>query len=138
MGRTNCLCRGADHKIFKGAAGAVGSLVGQIAKIKGCKVIGYAGDDGKCAWLKSIGFDEAFNYKKVDLAESLNKAAPNGVDCYFDNVGGEMTATIISKMNTRGRVAVCGAISHYNEKGGYSKVTDILPLLIGKEIKGSH
>merc|ERR1712035_275205 len=73
--------------------------------------------------------------KKVDLSESLNKAAPNGVDCYFDNVGGEMTATIISKMNVRGRVAVCGAISHYNEKGGYSKVTDILPLMIGKEIK---
>merc|ERR1719471_2328998 len=121
--------------VVSGAAGAVGSLVGQIAKIKGARVIGYAGDDDKCAWLKKIGFDEAINYKKVDIAESLNKAAPNGVDCYFDNVGGEMTATIISKMNTRGRVAVCGAISHYNEKGGFSKVTDILPLLIGKEIK---
>merc|ERR1719277_895775 len=124
-----------DTVVVSGAAGAVGSLVGQIAKIKGARVIGYAGDDDKCAWLKKIGYDEAINYKKVDLAESLNKAAPNGVDCYFDNVGGEMTATIISKMNVRGRVAVCGAISHYNEKGGYSKVTDILPLMIGKEIK---
>merc|ERR1719259_663496 len=130
-----CEPKAGETVVVSGAAGAVGSLVGQIAKIKGCKVIGFAGDDDKCAWLKSIGYDEAINYKKVDLAESLNKAAPNGVDCYFDNVGGEMTATIISKMNVRGRVAVCGAISHYNEKGGYSKVTDILPLMIGKEIK---
>jgi len=130
-----CEPKAGETVVVSGAAGAVGSLVGQIAKIKGCKVIGFAGDDDKCAWLKSIGYDEAINYKKVDLSESLNKAAPNGVDCYFDNVGGEMTATIISKMNVRGRVAVCGAISHYNEKGGYSKVTDILPLMIGKEIK---
>merc|ERR1719474_1871518 len=106
-----CEPKAGETVVVSGAAGAVGSLVGQIAKIKGCKVIGFA------------GYDDAINYKKVDLAESLNKAAPNGVDCYFDNVGGEMTATILSKMNMRGRVTVCGAISHYNEKGGYSKVT---------------
>ena len=87
-----------------------------LSKIKGCRVIGYAGTDDKCAWLKEIGFDEAFNYKKVGVVESLSKAAPKGVDCYFDNVGGEMTAGILSLMNTRGRVAVCGAISHYNDK----------------------
>ena len=113
-------------------------------------MIGYAGDDGKYAWLKSIGFDEAFNYKKIGVAESLAKAAPKGVDCYFDNVGGEMTAAVLASMNTRysvysvysvysmntrGRVAVCGAISHYNDQGGYTKVTDILPLAIQKEIK---
>merc|ERR1711971_1095295 len=68
----------------------VGSLVGQVAKIKGCNVVGFAGTDEKCAWLKSIGFDHAFNYKKVGVAESLAKAAPKGVDCYFDNVGGEL------------------------------------------------
>merc|ERR1719220_3280585 len=94
-----------------------------------------AGSDDKCAWLKQIGFDEAFNYKKVGVVESLSKAAPKGVDCYFDNVGGEMTAGILSLMNTPGRVAVCGAISHYNDKGGYTKVTDILPLSIQKELK---
>ena len=147
--------------MVSGAAGAVGSLVGQIAKIKGARVIGYAGDDDKVAWLKSIGYDEAFNYKKVGVAESLATAAPRGVDCYFDNVGGEMSAAVLLNMNTRGRVAVCGAISHYNEKvmltlkfflqtkkyflqlknilitfqGGYSKVTDILPLAIAKELK---
>ena len=102
--------------VVSGAAGAVGSLVGQIAKIKGARVIGYAGDDDKVAWLKSIGYDEAFNYKKVGVAESLAAAAPRGVDCYFDNVGGEMSAAVLLNMNTRGRVAVCGAISHYNEK----------------------
>ena len=147
--------------VVSGAAGAVGSLVGQIAKIKGARVIGYAGDDDKVAWLKSIGYDEAFNYKKVGVAESLATAAPRGVDCYFDNVGGEMSAAVLLNMNTRGRIAVCGAISHYNEKvmltlnfflqtnkyflqlknilitfqGGYSKVTDILPLAIAKELK---
>ena len=102
---------------------------------QGCRVIGYAGDDSKCDWLKKIGFDEAFNYKKIGVLESLEKAAPKGVDCYFDNVGGEMTAAVLSKMNVRGRVSVCGAISHYNDQGGYTKVTDILPLAIHKELK---
>merc|ERR1712142_1009025 len=113
----------------------MGNLVGQIAKNMGCRVIGFAGTDEKCAWLKTIGFDEAFNYKKTGVSESLAKAAPHGVDCYFDNVGGEMTAAVMAAMNTRGRVAVCGAISHYNEVGGYSKVTDVLPLCVFKELK---
>merc|ERR1711971_821241 len=114
--------------------GVGGSLVGQIAKIKGCNVVGFAGTDEKCNWLKSIGFDHAFNYKKVGVAESLAKAAPKGVDCYFDNVGGEMSVAVLNAMNTRGRAAICGAISHYNEVGGYSKTTDILPLCIFKEL----
>jgi len=130
-----CNPQPGETVVVSGAAGAVGSLVGQIAKIKGCRVIGYAGDDDKCAWLKSIGYDEAFNYKKVGVAESLAKAAPKGVDCYFDNVGGEMTAAVMMAMNVRGRAAICGAISHYNEKGEYSKVTDILPIAIHKELK---
>merc|ERR1719508_193232 len=129
-----CKPKAGETVVVSGAAGAVGSLVGQIAKLKGCKVIGYAGTDEKCQWLKGMGFDEAINYKKVGVLESLAKAAPNGVDCYFDNVGGEMSAAVMSLMNTRGRVAVCGAISHYNEVGGYSKVTDVLPLCVGKEL----
>lgn len=73
--------------MVSGAAGAVGSLVGQIAKIKGCHVIGYAGSDDKVKWLtEELGFDRAYNYKTVDWNASLKEAAPNGVDCYFDNV----------------------------------------------------
>merc|ERR1712088_735084 len=105
-----CEAKKGDTVVVSGAAGAVGNLVGQIAKNMGCRVIGFAGTDEKCAWLKSIGFDEAFNYKKCVVAESLVKAAPNGVDCYFDNVGGDMSAAVMAAMNTRGRVAVCGAI----------------------------
>merc|ERR1712106_964534 len=130
-----CQPKAGETVVVSGAAGAVGSLVGQIAKIKGCKVIGYAGNDQKCEWLKTIGFDFAFNYKTNEVAETLKTAAPTGVDCYFDNVGGEMSAAVMAAMNTRGRVAVCGAISHYNDVGGYSKVTDVLPLCIFKELK---
>lgn len=72
--------------VVTGAAGAVGSIVGQIAKIKGCKVIGVAGSDEKGQFLKELGFDEFINYKEPNFAESLKKYAPNGVDCYFDNV----------------------------------------------------
>jgi len=130
-----CSPKPGETVVVSGAAGAVGSVVGQIAKIKGCKVIGFAGSDEKCSWLKSIGFDHAFNYKKCGVAESLAQAAPNGVDCYFDNVGGEMSIAVLNAMNTRGRAAICGAISHYNEVGGYSKTQDILPLCIFKELK---
>jgi len=129
-----CKPKAGETVVVSGAAGAVGSLVGQIAKIKGCTVVGFAGTDDKCAWLRSIGFDHAFNYKKSDVAESLKTAAPKGVDCYFDNVGGEMSIAVLNAMNTRGRAAICGAISHYNEVGGYSKTTDILPLCIFKEL----
>merc|ERR1719466_708787 len=129
-----CKPKAGETVVVSGAAGAVGSLVGQIAKIKGCNVVGFAGSDEKCAWLRSIGFDHAFNYKKSDVAESLKTAAPKGVDCYFDNVGGEMSIAVLNAMNTRGRASICGAISHYNEVGGYSKTTDILPLCIFKEL----
>merc|ERR1719259_854310 len=128
-----CEPKAGETVVVSGAAGAVGSLVGQIAKIKGCKVIGFAGTDEKVAWLKEIGYDYAYNYKKTSVDESLNKAAPNGVDCYFDNVGGEMTATIISKMNKRGRVSVCGSICNYNE--AKRDCADLLPLLVFKELK---
>lgn len=78
--------------VVSGAAGAVGSLVGQIAKIKGCYVIGYAGTDEKVRWLvEELGFDKAFNYKTVDIGKSLTEAAPKGVDCYFDNVSQQLS-----------------------------------------------
>ncbi|CAG4949103.1 unnamed protein product [Colias eurytheme] len=111
-----CQPKAGETVVVTGAAGAVGSIVGQIAKIKGCKVIGFAGTDDKVAWLQNeLGFDKAYNYKTCNLNEVLKVAAPNGVDCYFDNVGGEMSSTIISHMNNFGRVSVCGSISAYND-----------------------
>ncbi|KAM4708125.1 prostaglandin reductase 1-like [Discoglossus pictus] len=98
------------------AAGAVGAVVGQIAKIKGCKVVGSAGSDEKVAYLKSIGFDEAFNYKTVStVADALKKASPEGYDCYFENVGGDFADAALQQMKNFGRIAVCGCISLYND-----------------------
>ncbi|XP_029310296.1 prostaglandin reductase 1-like isoform X2 [Cottoperca gobio] len=102
--------------LVNAAAGAVGSVVGQIAKIKGCKVVGSAGSDAKVAFLKELGFDEAFNYKTVgSLEETLKKASPDGYDCFFENVGGPSSSVALQQMKNFGRIAVCGAISTYND-----------------------
>ena len=105
-----------DVVFVSGAAGAVGSEVGQIAKLKGAaKVIGSAGSDEKVRVLKEeYGFDEAFNYKAGPVAEQLKQAAPEGIDVYFDNVGGEHLEAAISSLHVHGRVTVCGMISMYN------------------------
>jgi NADPH-dependent curcumin reductase CurA len=109
--------------VVSGAAGAVGSIVGQIGKILGCHVIGIAGTNEKVELLKSkFGFDEAINYKTTgNMTEAIAKACPNGVDIYFDNVGGEISDAVMSNLNKKSRVPVCGAISLYNntaeEKG---------------------
>jgi len=113
-----CDPKSGETVVVSGAAGAVGSAVGQIAKIRGCRVVGIAGSDDKLAWLKSIGFDDVINYKTADVPKALHVACPTGVDCYFDNVGGELADTVISQMNVRGRVAFCGAISSYNKTPG--------------------
>jgi NADPH-dependent curcumin reductase CurA len=99
-----------------GAAGAVGSLVGQLAKLKGASlVVGSAGSDEKVAWLiDELGYDQAFNYKSGPVAKQLFAAAPDGIDVYFDNVGGEHLEAAIHALNVHGRVAMCGAISMYN------------------------
>lgn len=99
-----------------GAAGAVGSLVGQIAKIAGCRVVGSAGSQAKVDWLVGeLGFDAAFNYKEVnDYDAKLKEICPQGVDVYFDNVGGSLTDAVFSHLNLRARVAVCGQIDQYN------------------------
>lgn len=102
--------------LVNAAAGAVGSVVGQIAKIKGCKVVGSAGTDAKVAFLKELGFDEAFNYKTVgSMEEALKKASPGGYDCFFENVGGLSSSVALQQMKNFGRIAVCGAISTYND-----------------------
>lgn len=111
-----CQPKPGDVVVISGAAGAVGSLVGQIAKIKGCYVIGFAGHDDKVKWLvEELGFDKAYNYKTADWTASLKEAAPNGVDCYFDNVGGPFSSTVRNHMKDFGRISVCGAISVYND-----------------------
>lgn len=111
-----CSPKEGDVVLVNSAAGAVGSIVGQIAKIKGCKVVGSAGSDEKVVYLKEIGFDEAFNYKTVgSLEEALKAASPEGYDCYFENVGGKFADAALQQMKLFGRIAVCGAISMYND-----------------------
>ncbi len=102
--------------LVSGAAGAVGSIVGQIGKIKGCNVVGIAGTDEKIELLKNnFGFDNAINYKTIsNMSEAIKKACPNGVDVYFDNVGGEILDAALENINKFGRVINCGAISLYN------------------------
>ncbi|KAJ6669456.1 hypothetical protein lerEdw1_000004 [Lerista edwardsae] len=128
-----CRIKPGEIVLINGAAGAVGTAAGQIAKIHGCKVVGCAGSDDKVAYLKSIGFDEAFNYKTVSLKEALKKASPDGYDCYFDNVGGEFSSVVLEQMRPFGRIAVCGAISLYNDvvpqKGPYVQTHMILKQL---------
>nr|XP_021185401.2 prostaglandin reductase 1 [Helicoverpa armigera] len=121
--------------VITGAAGAVGSHVGQIGKLLGCRVVGFAGTDDKCEYLeKELGFDRAYNYKTVDIRAALKDGCPKRVDCYFDNVGGEISSTIINYMNKYGRVAVCGSISSYNETK-LPKVSILQPAIVLKELK---
>jgi NADPH-dependent curcumin reductase CurA len=104
-----------DVVFVSGAAGAVGSAAGQMAKLKGAaRVIGSAGSEDKVRWLREIGFDAAFNYKTAPVLSQLREAAPDGIDVYFDNVGAEHLEAALEMINTHGRVAMCGAIAHYN------------------------
>ncbi|MBS0615903.1 MAG: NADP-dependent oxidoreductase [Verrucomicrobia bacterium] len=101
--------------VISGAAGAVGMIVGQIAKIKGCRVVGIAGTDAKTRYLESkLGFDAAVNYKNSDWVSSLQNACKDGVDIYFDNVGGTITDEVMKQINRHARVVLCGQISSYN------------------------
>jgi NADPH-dependent curcumin reductase CurA len=105
----------SETVVVSAAAGSVGSIVGQIAKIKGCRVVGIAGGAQKCAWLlNELGFDGAVDYKGGALFKTLKTAAPSGVDVYFDNVGGDIFETCLAQMNMRGRIACCGAVSQYD------------------------
>lgn len=112
-----CDPKEGETVVVTGAGGAVGSIVGQIAKIKGCKVIGFAGCDEKCKWLEDyLGFDKAINYKASNAEEQLRQAAPDGIDCFFDNVGGTLGHMINEQMRLFGRISICGAISTYNDE----------------------
>lgn len=124
-----------DAVFVSGAAGAVGSLVGQLAKLKGASlVIGSAGSDEKVSWLTDeLGYDAAFNYKSGPVDKQLFAAAPNGIDVYFDNVGGDHLEAALHAMNVHGRVAMCGAISMYNNTSPAPGPNN-LTLAIGKRI----
>src|SRR5215469_8121309 len=111
-----CKPKPGETVLVSGAAGAVGSLVGQIAKINGCRTVGVAGTDDKVDWmLKELGFDAGFNYKSTsDYSAKLKELCRNGIDCYFDNVGGAITDAVFPLMNVFGRISICGQISQYN------------------------
>ena len=122
-----------DIVLVSGAAGAVGSLVGQIAKLKGCTVIGIAGGKEKCDYLvNELGFDEAIDYKNEDLIDSLNEKCPKGIDVYFDNVGGEILDAALTKLRLNARVVICGAISQYNNKNEIVAPKNYLSLLVNR------
>jgi NADPH-dependent curcumin reductase CurA len=112
-----CVPKAGETVMVSGAAGAVGSAAGQIAKILGCRVIGSAGSSEKVAYVKSLGFDDALNYRTDQpYLQVLERMCPSGIDCYFDNTGGELTDAVFQVLNVRGRVAVCGQISQYNDR----------------------
>lgn len=107
--------KAGETVVVSAASGAVGSVVGQIAKIKGCRAVGIAGGPDKCRYVvEELGFDACVDYKSGNLAKELKAACPNGIDVNFENVGGEILDTILLQMNTFGRIAVCGLISGYN------------------------
>jgi NADPH-dependent curcumin reductase CurA len=121
-----------DVVVVSGAAGATGSTVGQIAKIKNAgKVIGIAGGPEKCEWIvRELGFDAAIDYKSGDVATRLREEAPDGIDLYFDNVGGEILDACLGQLALRGRVVLCGAIAGYNSEGRATGPANYLSLLI--------
>jgi NADPH-dependent curcumin reductase CurA len=119
--------------VVSGAAGAVGSVVGQIAKIKGCRVVGIAGGPDKCAWIvDELGFDAAIDYKSEDVNAALRKHCPEGVDVYFDNVGGEILDAVLARLALKARVAICGAISQYNNLDAVTGPSNYMSLLVNR------
>jgi NADPH-dependent curcumin reductase CurA len=124
--------------VVSGASGAVGSVAGQIAKLKGARVVGIAGGAPKCAYLTSeLGFDAAVDYKRADFTAALKAAAPKGIDVYFENVGGGVFETVVPLLNLHARVPVCGTVSEYNvteRATGPDKIPGLLLAILGKRL----
>jgi NADPH-dependent curcumin reductase len=121
--------------VISGAAGAVGQTVGQMAKIKGCRVVGIAGGKAKCDWVVSeLGFDACIDYKASpsSVKEGLKEHCPKGVDIYFDNVGGEILDTVLTRINRKARIIICGAISQYNNTTAVQGPKNYLSLLVNR------
>jgi len=125
--------KSGETVVVSGAAGSVGATVGQIAKIKGCRTIGIAGGAEKCAYLTSeLGFDAAIDYKAGNLKKDLRQHAPNGVDVFFDNVGGDTLDTVLTQLARHARVVICGAISQYNSTSGVKGPSNYMSLLVNR------
>ena len=117
--------------VVSGAAGAVGGIVGQIAKLKRCRVVGLAGGAEKCRHVvETLGFDAAIDYKSEDVATALRRHCPDGIDVYFDNVGGEILDAALTQLARHARVVICGAISQYNATGGMRGPSNYMSLLV--------
>ncbi len=119
--------------VVSGAAGAVGQTVGQIAKLKGCRVVGIAGGKAKCDWVvQELGFDACIDYKAGDVKAGLKQHCPQGVDIYFDNVGGEILDTVLTRITRGARIIICGAISQYNNTTPVKGPANYLSLLVNR------
>jgi NADPH-dependent curcumin reductase CurA len=119
--------------VVSGAAGAVGQTVGQLAKIKGCRVVGIAGGAAKCEWVVTeLGFDACVDYKAGSVRDGLKQHCPQGVDIYFDNVGGEILDTVLTRINRKARIVICGAISQYNNTAPVKGPANYLSLLVNR------
>ena len=122
-----------DTVVISGAAGAVGSIAGQISKLKGCRVVGIAGGQEKCKRLvEEFGFDGVIDYKNEDMLAGLKRECPKGVDVFFDNVGGDILDAVLSRLNFKARVIICGAISQYNNKEAVKGPANYLSLLVNR------
>ncbi|MBP8170776.1 MAG: NADP-dependent oxidoreductase [Pseudomonas sp.] len=123
--------KAGETVVISAAAGAVGSIAGQIAKLKGCRVVGIAGGADKCKWLlDELGFDGAIDYKNEDVLAGLKRECPQGVDVYFDNVGGDILDAVLTRLAFKARVVICGAISQYNNKQAVKGPANYLNLLV--------
>src|SRR4051812_5620133 len=120
-----------DTVIVSGAAGAVGTVVGQLAKIRNCRVIGIAGGPEKCRWLtEQLGFDAAIDYKAEDVRKAIKAHAPDGINVYFDNVGGDILEAALARLAMHARIVICGAVSQYNSAGGMRGPVNYMNLLV--------
>jgi NADPH-dependent curcumin reductase CurA len=125
--------KAGDTVVVSGAAGAVGALVGQIAKIQGCHVVGIAGGAEKCRYIvDQLGFDAAIDYKAEKVSARLRETCPNGIDVYFDNVGGQILDDCLAQINLRARIVICGAISQYNNTTPVKGPSNYLALLVNR------
>ncbi len=125
--------KAGETVVVSGAAGAVGQTVGQLAKIKGCRAVGIAGGPEKCAWVvDELGFDACIDYKAGDVKAGLKQHCPDGVDVYFDNVGGDILDTVLTRIRRNARIVICGAISQYNNTGPVKGPANYLSLLVNR------
>ena len=127
------LAKEGETVVVSGASGAVGQTVGQVARIKGCRVVGIAGGPAKCEFVtKELGFDACIDYRAGNVKDALKAACPKGIDVYFDNVGGEILEAALSRINRKARIVICGAISQYNSTTGVQGPANYMSLLVNR------